>query len=87
MPLRVEAELATLGTASNVIAIDTSRIKADLLDRLADWQGLPKRETPEARAILREILVGRLIFQPKETQVGGITSLPAKQPFRDCWPV
>jgi len=36
----------------------------------APWTGLLQRQTAEARQILRKLLVGRLVFTPREDEEG-----------------
>jgi hypothetical protein len=48
-----------------IVAGDPVQVRRNLRTRLTDWQGLLRRETPEGRQILREVLVGRLTFAPK----------------------
>ncbi len=59
------AQLRTLAGATSIAALDPSHVRRNLRERLTDWQGLLRRETPVARQILREVLVGRLIFGPR----------------------
>ena len=59
------AQLRTVVSGVNLAALDPASIRQNLRERLTDWQGLLGRETVEARQILREVLVGRLIFTPR----------------------
>ncbi len=59
------AQLRTVASATKLAALDPARVRQNLRDRLTDWQGLLGRETAEARQVLREVLVGRLVFAPK----------------------
>ena len=61
----LSAQLRALAGATSVAALDPAHVRRDLRERLTDWQGLLRRETPQARQILREVLAGRLIFAPK----------------------
>jgi len=61
--LKSELRLITLET--KVAPLDTARITHDLRERLTGWQGLLQRETPVARQILWEVLVGRVTFTPR----------------------
>ena len=58
-------QLRAVESAASVTALDPAHVRRELHERLTDWQGLLGRETPEARQILREVLVGRLIFTPR----------------------
>jgi hypothetical protein len=42
----------------------------NLRERLTDWKGLLQRQTAEARQILRRLLLGRLVFTPREDEDG-----------------
>src|SRR5262249_27506289 len=55
---------------AKIRALDTADLTANLRNRLTDWQGLLQRQTPEARQILRRLLVGRLVFTPKQDGIG-----------------
>jgi len=59
------AQLDALANAETLAAIDPAHVRRDLCERLTDWQGLLRRETAEPPQILREVLVGRLIFGPR----------------------
>ena len=59
------AQLESVVGASKLAALDPARVRQSLRERLTGWQGLLARETVEARQILREVLVGRLIFTPR----------------------
>jgi hypothetical protein len=61
----LKSELKLIAGETKVASLDTARIIHDLQERLTDWQGLLRRETPIARQILREVLVGRVTFTPR----------------------
>ena len=63
---RLRMELAALERAPGRDELDLQRVLGDLRERLTDWQGLLRRETPQARQALRALLVGRLVFTPRE---------------------
>src|SRR5262249_12016570 len=63
-------ELANFDGQAKVAALDTAHLMGNLRERLADWQGLLRRQTPEARQLLRTLLVGRLIFTPHQDPTG-----------------
>lgn len=50
----------------------------NLRERLTDWQGLLQRQTAEARQILRRLLIGRLVFTPREHETGRYSELAGK---------
>jgi DNA invertase Pin-like site-specific DNA recombinase len=58
--------LAALEGLQQVAALDPKRIEADLYERLADWRGVLRRHVSETRQILRKVIVGRLVFTPRE---------------------
>jgi site-specific DNA recombinase len=66
----LKAELAKLGTRDEVVSLNAARVSSNLRERLADWQGLLHRQTAEARQMLRRLLVGRLVFTPREDEKG-----------------
>jgi site-specific DNA recombinase len=66
----LKAELAKLGSRADIASLNAARVSSNLRERLTDWQGLLQRQTVEARAILRRLLVGRLLFTPKEDEKG-----------------
>lgn len=44
--------------------IDHEQIEAELRGALADWRGALRRHIPQARQMLRKVLVGKLVMQP-----------------------
>jgi hypothetical protein len=63
---QLRAELDQLQNQTSAVnSLDASCLRAELLDRLSDWKGLLRRQTSEARQILRRLLVGRLTFRPR----------------------
>ncbi len=66
----LKAELEKLEGRAKVASLDTARLALNLRERLMDWQGLLQRQTAEARQILRRLLVGRLVFTPREDENG-----------------
>ncbi len=67
-----------LDAAEGLEKVDLGRIEEDLRDRLTDWQGLLQRQPMQARQILRKLLVGRLVFTPQESEVGGYYTFEGK---------
>jgi len=41
------------------------RLEREIRHRLADWRSMLRREVPEAREILRNLVVGRIVFTPR----------------------
>jgi len=66
----LKAELAKLGSRADITSLNAACVSSNLRERLTDWQGLLQRHTVEARQILRRLLVGRLLFTPKEDEKG-----------------
>lgn len=66
----LKTELAKLESRAKVASPDAARLDLTLRERLRDWQGLLQRQTAEARQILRRLLVGRLVFTPREDANG-----------------
>jgi hypothetical protein len=66
----LQAELAALEGLRTAGAVDAEQLSADVSERLADWQGALRREPPAARQILRKVLNGRLVFDPREDEDG-----------------
>ena len=62
----LRSELAKLEGRAKVASLDTAHLMVNLRERLTDCQGLLQRQTPEARQLLRNLLVGRLVFTPRE---------------------
>jgi hypothetical protein len=60
------AELNALGDLAKVISLDAHRIKKDVTARAADVRGLLGRRGPQARQLLRKLVVDRLDCQPYE---------------------
>src|SRR5438552_2631994 len=50
------------------------RLEREIRHRLADWRTMLGREVPEAREILRNLVVGRIVFKPRRRLVS--TSSP-----------
>src|SRR5439155_946177 len=40
-------------------------LEREIRHRLADWRAMLRREVPEAREILRNLIVGRIVFKPR----------------------
>ena len=59
-------ELSTLTQVTKVVSLDGERLKRDLKARAADVKNLLSNQTPQARQMLRKLLVDRLDFAPVE---------------------
>jgi site-specific DNA recombinase len=60
----LESELASLGSVGKVASLDTAAITRDLRAKVSDVTGLLGQRTPQARAMLRKILVGPVLVHP-----------------------
>jgi site-specific DNA recombinase len=60
------AELDGLADRAKVPSLDSARLKRNLMARVADLQSLLTRHTPQARQMLRKLLMGRLTLTPYE---------------------
>ena len=61
-----DTELAGLEGLQPVTARDLQNIQREVATRLADWQGLLTRQVAQSRQILKKLLVGRIVFQPRD---------------------
>jgi hypothetical protein len=59
----VQQELRSLDVQRAVL--DRSSVRRDLVQRVKDWRGLLRKHQEQGRQILRKLLVGRLVFQPR----------------------
>jgi hypothetical protein len=62
---QIDTELAGLEGRTGVSGGERQRIERELRVRLDDWRGLLRRHVPQARQILRKLLVDRVVFTPK----------------------
>ena len=62
---QIELELGSLDGQDPLSCLDRERISNDLRARLDDWRGLLRRHVPQARQILRKLLVDRVVFTPR----------------------
>jgi hypothetical protein len=67
---QIQEAIQALSSERHIASLDVTRIWRDLARKLTDWQGLLARQAPEARGILRELLVGKLVFTPREDARG-----------------
>jgi hypothetical protein len=59
-----EAELAGLGAAANVASLDAAKMAKELRAKVADVTTLLGENVAQARAMLRKILVGKIVCSP-----------------------
>lgn len=57
-------EVSKLGHLTSVVSIDAPQLKRDLRTRVADVKALLGRHTPQARQMLRKLLVGKIAMEP-----------------------
>ena len=63
--------LGQLDGLGQVDLLDLRRLENRLRERLDDWKDLLTRHVPQARQILRKLLVGRLVFAAKSDGKSG----------------
>ena len=62
---RCERALIELAATARIGQHELSRLEREIRHRLADWRTMLRREVPEAREILRNLIVGRIVFTPR----------------------
>jgi hypothetical protein len=62
----LQSELAGLEGLQPVTARDLQDIQREVEIRLADWRGLLTRQVVQSRQILKKLLVGRIVFRPRD---------------------
>jgi hypothetical protein len=62
----LQTELSGLDGLQPVTTRDLQQIQHDVEARLADWRGLLRRHVAQSRQILKKLLVGRIVFQPRD---------------------
>jgi hypothetical protein len=62
--VRCVQQLAALESSRRLGRLERARVDRQVRDVLTDWQGLLTRHMPQAREVLRNVLEGRLIFEP-----------------------
>src|SRR5437660_5007318 len=66
----VTKTLIELDAMSRIGRSELSCLEREIRHRLADWRAMLRREVPEARELLRYLIVGRIAFTPRpETRV------------------
>ena len=62
--------LIELDAMSRIGRSELSCLEREIRHRLAHWRAMLRREVPEARELLRNLIVGRVAFTPRpETRV------------------
>src|SRR5881296_4429456 len=62
---RSERALIELDATARIGRHEIPRLEREIRSRLADWRAMLRREVPEAREILRSLVVGRVAFTPR----------------------
>ncbi len=62
---RCERALVELEAAARIGQREIPRLEREIRHRLANWRMMLRREIPEAREILRNLIVGRIVFTPR----------------------
>jgi hypothetical protein len=60
-------ELDTYERAQTAARLDSKRVERELRAKLDDWKGLMCRQTPQARQVLKKLLVGPILFTPNRS--------------------
>ena len=71
---RCERALVELDATARIGRHEIPRLEREIRHRLADWRAMLRREVPEAREILRNLIVGRTCSSPAQRLVS--TSSP-----------
>ncbi len=62
----LQDDLAALERFRQLGTVDLARLERDARERLSDFQGLLTRQVRHTRQLLKQLLVGRIIFRPTE---------------------
>jgi len=62
---RSERALIELDATARIGRHEIPRLEREIRHRLADWRAMLRREVPEAREILRNLVVGRIALKPR----------------------
>jgi hypothetical protein len=65
---KLRQELSVHERATQVARLDTRRVERELRAKLDEWTALLRRQTPQARQVLKKLLDGPILFTP--VQVG-----------------
>lgn len=80
---RCERALIELDARSRVGRTELPRLEREIRHRLADWRAMLRREVPEAREILRNLVVGRIVFTPRPE--ARVYEFSGRGRSDDCW--
>jgi hypothetical protein len=75
--------LLGLDVTSRIGRTEIRRLELEIRQRLAAWQTMLQRQVPEAREILRNLVVGRIVFTPARKLAS--TSSPGGVRSDGCW--
>ncbi len=78
---RLSRSLDDLTGMRQIGQVDQRRLEKDLRARLANWQGLLQQHVPQARQILKRLLVGRLVFTPRTNGVERLCEFKGESPI------
>jgi hypothetical protein len=82
---RCERAVLELEATARIGQRDLSRLEREIRHRLADWRTMLRREVPEARELLRNLIVGRIVFTPRpETRLYEFSGDGGR--WGGCWP-
>src|SRR3989442_16008319 len=62
---RCERALIELDATARIGQRELSRLEREIRHRLADWRSMLRREIPQAREILRNLIIDRIVFTPR----------------------
>jgi len=62
---RCERALLELDATARIGQRELSRLEREIRHRLVEWRTMLRRELPETREILRNLIVGRIVFTPR----------------------
>ena len=64
-PTRYKRLLLELDETPRIGRTEIRRLELEIRQRLAAWQAMLRRRVPEARDILRKLVVGRIVLTPR----------------------
>jgi hypothetical protein len=62
---RYERVLLEQDVTSRIGRTEIRRLEVEIRQRLVTWQAMLRREVPESREILRNLVVGQIVFTPR----------------------
>ena len=87
---RFERLLLELDVTSRTVRTEIRRLELEIRQRLAAWQAMLRRQVPETREIVRNVVVGRIVFTPRpearvyEFSGRGVRAAPGQEPPVQC---